>query len=58
MKNLFAAIVFGLLFCSSLVTKDANADYTERVWHDGYYWIRLYTDDGDLVNEYIDVNQD
>jgi hypothetical protein len=34
-----------------------KADTTKRVWHDGFWWIQTYNDNGDLVYEYIDPVQ-
>lgn len=34
-----------------------KADTYMRVFHDGFYWIQVFTDDGDFVNEFLDPNQ-
>ena len=35
-----------------------KAQFIRRVWHDGYWWLQIFTENGDYAYEYIDPVQD
>lgn len=65
----FIFILLVLICCGSINATEKSAQkniYSEeygktetykRVWHDGYWWIEVYNDDGDFVYQYIDPVQ-
>ena len=67
MKTVFAAVL--VLFCGALSSPSftsvpaentiiKKAEIIKRVWHDGYWWLQVFTEAGDYAYEYIDPVQD